>query len=510
MLSRLRAVWPLGIRAQLTVLYTAIFASLIVLCGVISYLAFRQSLFVSFDTALQLRTQQIASGISFENGHITIRDVTGGLPGLSPPSPNGQQSTSSQPTPDLPGGEDALPSTVRFGSLVRILDATGHPVYASPGFRALTAPALSISNALHGKYWLGSLSARDGQTVRLYSAGLVDNGQVFGIVQVGEPLDPTASTLQAIVISQILLAPFALVLAALASYWLAARAFHPVTGLTRMAHHIEVDDLHRRVPVPVARDEIRELAITLNEMIERLEHAFAQQRRFVADASHELRTPVATILSLADIQGGTTEEHADALQSIGSEAERLGQLITDLLALARADEGHTVLDAAPVRLDLLAVESTAACETRAAERDIQLTVAADTPVTVLGDEARLIQVAMNLLDNAVAYTEPHGRIDLCVDSQGEWACLTVRDTGRGIAPEELPYIFERFYRTDPARTSGEHSGLGLSIVEWVVRSHQGTVSVESQPGSGSTFTVQLPLMPSSPSRYVLRPHPQDM
>jgi signal transduction histidine kinase len=182
------------------------------------------------------------------------------------------------------------------------------------------------------------------------------------------------------------------------------------------------------------------------------------------------------------------------LHEVGAETERLGHLINDLLALARADEGRTLLDKQPVRLDLLAADVVATVEPLSVERGITLQVQAPEPITVLGDEARLIQVLMNLLDNAITYTDVGGQVTVTVESRHDNACLTVSDTGFGIAQEDIPRIFDRFYRADPARsrTTGG-SGLGLAIVEWIVRAHGGTISVESQVGDGSTFTVTLPL-----------------
>jgi heavy metal sensor kinase len=298
-------------------------------------------------------------------------------------------------------------------------------------------------------------------------------------------------------IQLLLIAPFLLILGALGSYWLAGRAFIPVDRLIRITRIINAGDLRQRVPVPRAHDEIRLLALTFNEMIDRLNEAFTRQKRFVADASHELRTPVTAIRSMAEValnQATTPGDYISVLHEVGAETERLGHLINDLLALARADEGRTLLDKQPVRLDLLAADVVATVEPLSVERGITLQVQAPEPITVLGDEARLIQVLMNLLDNAITYTDVGGQVTVTVESRHDNACLTVSDTGFGIAQEDIPRIFDRFYRADPARsrTTGG-SGLGLAIVEWIVRAHGGTITVESQVGHGSTFTVTLPL-----------------
>jgi two-component system, OmpR family, sensor kinase len=305
------------------------------------------------------------------------------------------------------------------------------------------------------------------------------------------------SSLNSILVEFLLIMPFFLILGALGSYWLAGRAFRPIHRLTRTAQQIEAEDLHQRVLVPRARDEVQDLALTFNEMIARLDKAFTQQRRFVADASHELRTPVAAIRSITDVvlaQGATEEEYVNVLSEVNVVTERLGHLINDLLTLARADEGQVLLERKPVRLDLLATDVAESTESLAIERDITVLVEAQEPVLVLGDEVRLIQVILNLLHNAITYTNAGGKVTLIVKTGDKNALLTVHDTGIGIAPEHLEHIFERFYRADAARSrAAGGSGLGLAIVDWLVRAHKGTIAVESKVGEGTTFTVSLPL-----------------
>jgi signal transduction histidine kinase len=232
-------------------------------------------------------------------------------------------------------------------------------------------------------------------------------------------------------------------------------------------------------------------------MIERLEKAFVQQRRFVADASHELRTPVTVVRSMTEValsQPGSSEDYMGVLREVNAEAERLGRLINDLLALARADERQAQFEVDSVRLDLLAIDTVESLESLAIERDITLSFQTAEPVTVRGDAARLIQVIISLVDNALTYTNAGGRVTVSVEIHDATAYLIVSDTGIGIAQEDIGHIFERFYRADPARSRAAGGcGLGLALVEWIVHAHRGKVTVESQVGRGSTFTVVLPL-----------------
>src|SRR6266849_157226 len=378
MISLLSRVWPPSIRVQLTLWFILVFTVLMLLFGTVFYVNLRKSLQTNFDTSLELRTQQIAAGINEGNDTITIQDVTGALPGLvDPDSTNVKGIPLPSPLPTSTPDQRETHADVDLGALVRILNARGEAVYVTPAFLALNIPSISVAGPLHGNAWEGTVTEQKGETVRLYSAALIDNGTVYGVVQVGESLAPLGHTLQSVEIELLLIVPFVLLLGMIGSYWLAAHAFAPIKRLTGIARRIEAGDLHERVPVPRARDEVQSLALTFNEMIERLDKAFVQQRRFVADASHELRTPVAAIRSMTDVilaQKAPVhrEEYVAVLNEINIEAERLGQLISDLLALARADEGQTLFEWRPVRLDLLAADVAATAEALAAEQGITL------------------------------------------------------------------------------------------------------------------------------------------
>lgn len=525
---------PLGAPAQLTLWYTGVFALLMLLFGAVLYFNFQASVSNTFEATLELRAQRIATGIADDNGSITITDVTGELPGVgvtTPTATSGAHKATPGATPCVDpdaaaskcdvtaNGQDAddlaQQADVRLGALVRILDAHGRVVYSSPAFAALNPPAASVTSPLHGAAWLGIVEARDGERVQIYSMALYEHSSVFGVTQVGAPLAQVDESLRHVALELALATPFALALGALGSYWLARRAFRPIDRLTRVARSIEAGDLRRRVPVPRTSDEVARLALTFNEMIARLETSFTRQRRFVADASHELRTPVAVIRSVTDVAlaqfepreqtpgapapqaDGAVAEYATALREVNAEAQRLTRLINDLLGLARADEGQVALEHTPLRLDTLARDAVGSVAPLAAERDQTITVTTQ-PVTVMGDETRLLQVVMNLLDNAMTYSDAGSAITVAVaPSQRDGidvAQLTVTDTGIGVAPEHLPHLCERFYRADPARSrAAGGSGLGLAIADWIVKAHDGEIEVASVVGQGSTFTVTLPL-----------------
>ena len=484
----MRRVFPLSIRLQLTLWYISVFAVLLFVAGLLVYKHLETSLAGSLDGALQLRAQQLASGVSSgEHGKIKVGDAFNELPGFDSGVP----------------AQNSSHGNVNWSSLVRLLDKHGKTVHETPEFRDLTVPGSSVSGPLHGSPWQGTVTSQDGQNVRVYSRAVEDDGELIAVIQVGESLSELQETLHHVAIELLEMGSFVLLVSAGGSYWLASRALLPIHHLTQTARTIKGGDLHQRVPVPRAYDEVHFLAVTLNEMLTSLEEFFSSQRRFVADASHELRTPVSVIRSKTDIallEEMRPQEYISVPREINLETERLSHLINDLLVLARGDEGQIRFEREPLRLDQLAEMVATNAEQLATAHGITLSVDTFEPVTVLGDEGHLIQVIMNLVDNAICYTNAGGFVFLRVKASKQEALLSVQDTGIGIARQHLPHIFERFYRADPARTrtEGSSSGLGLAIVEWIIRAHGGTITVESQLGVGSTFNVTLPLAKVSP------------
>jgi heavy metal sensor kinase len=477
MITALRRSFPFSLRLQMAAWYTTAFAVLLLLTGAVFYQYLEHMLEASVDTDLQLRAQQIASAVVTQNGTISRRSVTGDVPDF---------------------GSSTQPVDVNYGAFVRLLDIHGTRLTETTAFRALRVPAASVTQPLQGIPWQGTIQSTSDQEVRLYSRTLTNKGKPVAVIQVGESLSNLHTLLHQLVAALLVVGFLVLASCAAGSYWLAARSFAPIQRLAETARKIKAEDLHQRVPVPPVRDEVQYLAMTLNSMLDSLDQAFSRQRQFVADASHELRTPVAVIRNKAGVallEPPRLDETVTALQEIRTETERLTFLLTDLLTLARGDEGRARFGREVVQLDRLVETVAATTEVLADERRIQLALRIPHPVTVVGDEARLIQVVMNLLDNAIRYTKPGGRVWVSVEQTDDSARLIVRDTGSGIAPEHLPHIFERFYRADPTRrrTGGSSSGLGLSIVEWIARTHGGSVEVESQVGQGSCFTVTLPL-----------------
>lgn len=296
----------------------------------------------------------------------------------------------------------------------------------------------------------------------------------------------------------LLLAPVILLSALLTGYWIAGRALAPVSELTRAARSIGADNLTRRVFVPDTGDELRDLALTLNEMLGRIDSTFRQVTQFTANASHELRTPLALIRTTAEVallrKSGSASTYREALLCVLSEAERNTALLDHLLFLARADSGQ-VLNKGPVDVGQEVHQVCERLQALASEKDLVLTVEADDePLWISGNADHLRRLWLALLDNAVKYTPSGGMIEVSVKPAGPNSVLVeIKDTGTGIAANDLPHIFERFFRADEARTRGVGgTGLGLSIARWVAEAHAATITVSSVPGCGSAFRVVFP------------------
>ena len=301
-----------------------------------------------------------------------------------------------------------------------------------------------------------------------------------------EAVEATARTVALLLLCG---APIIVGVAAAASYWLVRRSLQSVDAIRCRVAEISTSDLAERVPVPASRDSISALAVTMNEMLARIEAGHRVQQRFVSDASHELRSPLATIISGLE----AAEAHPElldaelAIDTLLPEAHRMQTLIEDLLLLARADEQSLVLRREQVALgDLAEVE--AARARRVPGRTIHTDIA---PVGLTGDPAAVSRVIRNLVDNAVRHAK--SRIDIGVGSRDDTAIFTVADDGPGIAPAERDRVFGRFVRLDSDRArSGGGTGLGLAIVAEVVAAHGGTVSIDDRPGGGTTMIVAIP------------------
>jgi heavy metal sensor kinase len=317
-----------------------------------------------------------------------------------------------------------------------------------------------------------------------------------GALEVGRAADDLSDTLRSLLLILGIAYPVTLAVAGVGGLFLAGRALSPVDKLTRLARRISAEDLSQRLNLHLPDDELGRLARTFDEMITRLEDAFQRQRQFTADSSHELRTPLTAIKGQVEVALTRPREPAayrEVLQAVNEEVDRLIRLVGSLLTLARADAGQIPITSEAVNLPDVVAAAVEQVRPAAAQRNVDLEVAPGPPVTLQVEEDLLLQLLLNLLDNAIKYTRPRGRVTAGWGTTSAQVELWVRDTGAGLAPEHVPHIFDRFYRVDKARSRAEGgAGLGLSICRWIAEAHGGAMSVESAPGQGSTFTLRLP------------------
>jgi heavy metal sensor kinase len=303
--------------------------------------------------------------------------------------------------------------------------------------------------------------------------------------------------LQSLYIIFLILAPIALGVSVFGGLALANKSLAPVKDIATRARRITAENLDQTLPVANPDDEIGRLTLTINEMIRRLHDSFAQVRQFSGDASHELRTPLTIVrgeIELALRSHKSPKEYRRVLESTLEEVLRLTSIIDNLLTLTKADQGLYRAEFSEINLKSLVEELCEDSEVLASRKKIKVALDSGPSITIVGDRLRLRQLFLNLIDNAIKYTPVGGKVTMAVERQNGSAVFRVADTGIGIPAEEIPKIFDRFYRVDKARSREMGgTGLGLSIAKWIAELHRGTISVESELLKGSVFTVRLPV-----------------
>lgn len=464
----------MSIRLRLTLWYAGLLGIALAIFTVLIYVTLLTVLTYSVDEALRLRASQLASRLLPSGGMLDPEELGPQLE-LSPLE------------------EFAAP-----GIYVQVLDDRGRLVAASANLAGGQVPPDpdAVAAALNGTESLVTVTTGGGIRVRLLTTPVFLGRRTVGVVQVAQSLAPLETVMRLVSNMLVAVAVAVLVLAVAGGWIMARRALAPIQQVTDSASRIAATgDFAERIPAPGTQDEMGRLINTFNHMIGRIQESFEAQRRLVADTSHELRNPLTVIRGNLELlrRDLDPETRLEAVVEAEEEAARMSRMVADLLLLAQAD-ARVPLGREPVRLHALVEE--VGCQARLMANGRQVEVGPLEETTVLGDRDRLKQMLMNLVENAVRYTPEGGRVSVGLRRQNGRAYLTVADTGVGIAPEHLPHIFERFYRADPSRsrTIGGN-GLGLAIVKYVAEAHGGRVSVQSQVGKGSVFTVELEAAP---------------
>jgi heavy metal sensor kinase len=387
---------------------------------------------------------------------------------------------------------------------VRIRSADGNVIYRSPN----PADRSFDPSAVPDGPWPERVEASrkvampGGGMLLISSYRLQRPGTARWLIESGAPLDVVHAVLREVAAVMAVTLLVAVAVAVAGGYFLVGRALARVDQISGSAEEISFHNLNDRLPVARTGDEVERLSLSLNRMIQRLDAAFQHSRRFVADASHELRTPLTILrgeLEALLAREGLAAVVQERLGSVLEEVDRLAKIVEGLLTLSRLDAGEAQGEWVDVDLAELALSTAEQMALLAEDKCIRIRCTAPSPVFVQGDRARLKQVVVNLLDNAIKYTPDGGKVTLQVSAQPEGAILEVNDSGPGIPSAALPHVFERFFRADEARTRDVGgAGLGLAIVQSICWAHGGRVTVESKNGDGSRFRVELPMAPYLP------------
>jgi heavy metal sensor kinase len=377
--------------------------------------------------------------------------------------------------------------------LAEVFNLDGSRAYPSPSSAASTFPWPAVSSG-DGEQFLHVFSA--GQPYWVIARPYSLNGQSL-VLFAAAPEAGNLVILQSFWRGLLTSVPVLLFISSLGGYWMSHRALRPVDRITSAARSISIGNLSQRLPVSNSGDELQRLAETCNAMLQRLDSAVSQIKRFTADASHELRGPLSFTRTVAEValrNPGTDLDSRKAFEDIVEEAAKATDLLEGMLTLARADSNSvdTVLE--PVDLGAVVQEACSLARPLAEERNLTLSVstASTALVKVLGDFSSLRRLLWILLDNALKYTPAPGQIDVAVGTVSGRTTLTVRDSGIGIAQSDLPHIFDRFYRADPSRSQVEGNGLGLAIAKWIANLHRADLLVDSAQEEGSVFRVVFP------------------
>ncbi len=458
-----------SVRTQLTLWYAAVLALSLIAFAVLVYYAAANIFYARQDELLRSTAETVASAYVQELEE--------------------EQSVAK-------ANEVVLAQMVFPNRYVEVADADGRVVAWSSNLTGhqFTIPSETLGEARQR----GAFVVLNGLRVAVVP---LSSGKQLGFAIVAEPLSVVDEGLRRLRRDFFFGVPLILIFASLGGYFLARKSLLPITLMNQQTQRITAENLSAQLDVANPRDEVGQLAVTINALLARLDAAFQEQKRFIADASHELRTPLAILRGETEValqQERDTTEYKESLALIKDEAERLSRIVENLFLLARQPVDAPSLIKEPVRLDRLIADCVRAAQVLATLKGLRLTIDGELrAISVNGDDEMLKRMLLNLLDNAVKYTPTGGDISVGLRSQNGDVRIVVTDTGIGISAADHVRIFDRFYRVDKARSRGlGGAGLGLSIAHWIVEGHDGSLSVESALGRGSVFTVELPVSDS--------------
>jgi heavy metal sensor kinase len=452
-----------SVRARLTLWYTAILALVLIAFSGSSYVLLSRAIRGATDASLAATARQFAN--SFRADPADLRDAA------------------------------AILGHIRYDDEVLLLSSKNALLASAAPHLAPQERAHILASMQRSSATLRTIDGGpEGDGIRVASAPFDADGQRYTMV-VAHDLDEQADRLESAAYSVVLGIPLALLIAAGGGYLLARKSLAPVTAMSMQARQISAATLGDRIAVENERDELGFLATTLNELLGRLQQAFESQRRFMADASHELRTPIAVVQGEADVilarDDRSAAEYRESIEIMRSASRRLTRIVESLFLLARTDAGRYPMRMSRVDLSEAVHDCLNAMRSIAAAKSIALTVSAPPESIVDADAELLQQLVANLLDNALKFTPAGGHVRVDVTRDADAYRVRVTDDGAGIARDDQPHVFERFFRADRAR-SGQGAGLGLPIARWIAEAHGGSLVLEESGAGGTTFTATLP------------------
>ncbi len=449
-----------SVKFRLTIWYLIVMSLLLLIFAAVSYFTLYHSLYKNFDDSLESRSIKLQG---------LLRDL---------------------------GGNVDIGVERELGEIILVYYPKGLLWKSSGPFSDTSDIVPIVQEVAEGNSLFFNITTTYNREIRFYAAP-VTVGETSFVLLIGRYFDEIKNILGRLRTIFILSGLVMIFLAGMGGLFLADRALRPVDKITRTAQKIGERNLSHRIEVH-SEDELGRLALTLNQMIARLEDAFCRQQQFTADASHELRTPLSVIqaeATLALAKERKEKEYKEALEAISQEASYMSSIIDKLLFLARSDIRREQYNFEEVNLRELVTDLVANIEVLAQEKGLELEIKVAEDLVVRGDKEKLKQLLFNLLENAIKYT-PQGKVSISAVRKDKTAVITIADTGIGIPPQDLPHIFERFYRVDKARSREEGgTGLGLAISKEIVEVHGGKIEVESELNKGSTFLVTLPISP---------------
>jgi heavy metal sensor kinase len=462
---------PLGLRPKLTILYTAVFTILLAAILIVTYYLLSNALAAELNEELRERTAALRAYLRYEDDKPVVAfDATD------------------------PEVASLMRAPTRYYQIYDLSD--GDLVDQSRELQLLDLQFSpnELRNILDGPMIM-DIDTDQGQ-LRIYNDRLTSPLGHPYLLQTGISFESRRIALEGFLRLGFALVPLGALLAAVSGFFMAGRALKPVQDIVRAAKQIEVSQLDQRLPIQGSGDEIDQLAKTFNETFARLDKAVGEMKQFTGSIAHELRTPLAALRGEAEIallHGKTEDDFRRVLSSQLEEFQKLTRIMNQLLTLARAEAGELPLQLAEMNVIPMLQDLVEMMAALAAEKDVSLTLDAPREMPVRADKEWLERAILNLLDNAIKYTQPRGRVTVHASSNGGDAEIEIQDTGSGIPADALPHVFERFYRADPARDKTiEGVGLGLSLVKWIVDQHGGTIQASSPAGQGACFTIHLP------------------